>query len=427
MLDFDIKFTNMQDILSSNVNYGTLYWAEMVPAQEKGRKWELQNTSIFLKLDDDEIEKLAERKSEDEFTSSGKMHWAAFKQQFFSSVLIAEEYVDDPQVKMVNIEDENSPFLKYFTLECTFPIKHTEEHTVPFKFYYGPNKFSSLKKYDIKLEKLVPLGWGVFGWVNRFLIIPLFNWLGGFIGNYGIIILVLTLIIKLLLFPLTYKSYMSTAKMKVLKPQIDELSKKFPKGKEMEKQQATMALYKKAGANPMGGCFPMLLQFPILIAMFRFFPASIELRQQSFLWAKDLSTYDSIISWSGNIPLLSNIYGNHISLFTILMAITMFISTKISGSSQTSGGQPGMKMMLYMMPVMMLFWFNNYASGLSYYYFLANLITIIQTLIIRRFFVDEEKVLAKLEENKKKPVKKSNWQKRIEDAAKQRGYNTKKR
>lgn len=426
MLDFDIKFNNMEDIISNNISYGTLYWSEMVPAQEKGRKWEMQNTSIHLKLDDDEIEKLAERKDEDDFSSNGKLHWIAFKQQFFSSVLIAEEFVEDPEVKMISIENDSSKYLKYFTAQCTFPVKHVEEHIIPFKFYFGPNQFNTLKQYDIKLEKLVPLGWGIFGWFNRFLIIPLFNWLGGFISNYGLIILLLTIIIKLMLFPLTYKSYLSTAKMRVLKPQIDELSKKYPKGKDMEKQQATMALYKKAGANPMGGCLPMVLQFPILIAMFRFFPASIELRQQSFLWATDLSTYDAVFEWSANIPLISSIYGNHISLFTILMAISMLISTHISSSNQATGGQPGMKMMMYMMPVMMLFWFNSYASGLSYYYFLANVFTIGQTWIIRRFFVDEGKVLARLEQNKKKPVKKSTWQKRLEDAAKKKGGKTKK-
>jgi YidC/Oxa1 family membrane protein insertase len=427
MIDFDISFNNMQDVLSRNVNYGKLYWADLICSKEKGRKWEVQNTNVHLKMDDDDIEKLSERKSEDEFSSSGKMHWVAFKQQFFASVLIADEFVDDPIVTSTSIEDENSKYLKYFTAECTFPIKNQPDQVVPFQFYFGPNSFKTLKTYDIKLEKLVPLGWGIFGWVNRFFIIPLFNWLGTFIGSYGLIIFILTVIIKMLLFPLTYKSYMSTAKMKVLKPQIDELAKKFPKGKEMEKQQATMALYKKAGANPMGGCLPMLLQFPILIAMFRFFPASIELRQEAFLWADDLSAYDAIISWNTNIPLISNFYGNHVSLFTLLMAISMFISTKMSSSSQVSTGQPGMKMMLYMMPVMMLFFFNNYASGLSYYYFLANLFTIAQTWVIRKYFVDEEKVLAKLEENKKKPVKKSSWQKRLEDAARQKANQSKKR
>jgi YidC/Oxa1 family membrane protein insertase len=216
--------------------------------------------------------------------------------------------------------------------------------------------------------------------------------------------------------------------MRVLKPQVDELAIKYPKGKEMEKQQATMALYKKAGVNPMGGCIPMLLQFPILIAMFRFFPASIELRQESFLWANDLSTYDAIVEWSANIPLLSSFYGNHISLFTLLMAISMLISTKMTSASQpTNANIPGMKAMMYIMPVMMIFWFNKYSSGLSYYYFLANVITILQTWIIQKFIIDEKKVLAQMELNKKKPAKpKSKWQQRLEEAAKMQKQRAKK-
>ncbi|NLA24445.1 MAG: membrane protein insertase YidC, partial [Bacteroidales bacterium] len=325
---------------------------------------------------------------------------------------------DGPVVQSEKIGDDNSEYLKKFYAELSLPVNRESHVEVPIKLYYGPNKFSVLKSYDNKLEKLVPLGWGIFGWVNRFLIIPVFNWLGSFIGSYGIIILLLTIFIKLLLFPLTYKSYMSTAKMKVLKPQIDELAKKYPKGKEMERQQATMNLYKRVGVNPMGGCLPMLLQFPILIAMFRFFPASIELRQQSFLWADDLSTYDSILDLPFKIPL----YGDHISLFTLLMAAALMVSTIMTSKNQPTNNQmPGMKTMMYFMPIMLLFFFNEYAAGLSYYYFLANLITILQTWAIRRFFVNDEKVLAKLEENKKKPVKKSKWQARLEQAAKQKG------
>jgi len=371
-------------------------------------------------MSDEEIEKLAETKDKDSFDSRGGVQWIAFKQQFFSSILISKDKLDNPTVSLVKFEDKNSKFLKQFKSECTFDIKDSITQSQKFNFYFGPNKFSILKQYDLKLEKVVPLGWGIFGWVNRFIIIPIFNWLGGFIDNFGIIILLLTLIIKIGLFPLTYKSYKSSAKMRVLKPQVDELALKFPKGKEMERQQATMALYKRAGASPMGGCLPMLLQFPILIAMFRFFPASIELRQESFLWANDLSTYDAIVEWSGNIPLLSSFYGNHISLFTLLMAISMLISTKMTSANQpTNANMPGMKAMMYIMPVMMIFWFNKYSSGLSYYYFLANLITILQTWIIQKFIIDEKKVLAQMELNKKKPAKaKSKWQQRLEEAAK---------
>jgi len=418
MLDYNIAFHNMQNVLSQNVTYMKMRWSLLAPAQERGRKWEMQSTTVYLKMDDNEIEYLSEQKDADEFSSGGKVHWIAFKQQFFSSVLVAKEFADDPVIRVQKVIDEKSPYLKLFFAEVTFPVKRDAHYEIPMQFYFGPNKFNVLKKFDMKLEKLVPLGWGIFGWFNRFLIIPIFNWLGGFISSYGLIIFLLTIIIKILLFPLTYKSYMSTAKMKVLKPQIDELAQKYGKGKEMEKQQATMALYKKAGVNPMGGCLPLLLQFPILIALFRFFPASIELRQQSFLWADDLSTYDSIL----NLPFTIPFYGSHVSLFTLLMAASLLISTMMTSSNQVGNTQmPGMKLMLYLMPVMMLFFFNDYAAGLSYYYFLANLITILQTWIIRKFVVDEAKVLAQLEANKKKPVKKSKWQERLEQAAKQRG------
>jgi YidC/Oxa1 family membrane protein insertase len=290
---------------------------------------------------------------------------------------------------------------------------------VAFKFYFGPNHYSTMKGYDLGLEQMIPLGWGIFGWVNKYLVIPVFNLLGGTGWSYGIIILILTLLLKLVLAPFTYKSYLSQAKMKVLKPEIEELNQKF-EGKDdpMAKQQATMALYSKAGVNPMGGCLPMLLQMPILIAMFRFFPASIELRQESFLWAEDLSSYDSILALPFEIPF----YGAHVSLFTILMTISTLIYTHKNMSM--SAGNPQMeqmKWMMYLMPFTMLFWFNSYASGLSYYYFLANMVSFGQTALFQRF-VDEDKLHKQIQENKKKPVKKSGFQKRLEDMAKQRGY-----
>ena len=295
------------------------------------------------------------------------------------------------------------------------------------EFYFGPNKFKILKKYDLDLERQIPLGWSFFlmAWINRYAVLPVFNFLEGFGWNYGIIILVLTILLKIVLFPIAYKSYSSSAKMRVLKPEIEEISKKYPKKEDaMKKQQATMNLYKQAGVNPMAGCIPMLLQFPILIAMFRFFPSAIELRQQSFLWAHDLSSYDSILDLPFNIPF----YGNHVSLFTLLMTISTLIYTKMNQDMMGSGQQqlPGMKTMMYLMPVMFLGIFNNYASGLSYYYFLANIITFGQMFLIRRT-IDEKKIRKQIEINKKKPKKKSNWQKRLEDAAKQRGYNPSKK
>jgi YidC/Oxa1 family membrane protein insertase len=418
MIDFDINIVGLKTEVEANP-YVTLRWDVKVPGLERGRDWESNNTTIFMRMADGEIESLGETKDKDDFDSSGSLQWIAYKQQFFSSILIAKKKLDNPTVSQAKIEDETSKYLKTFKSEFTFELSDSANQSQNYSFYFGPNKFKTLKQYDMRLEKVVPLGWGIFGWVNQYFVIPIFNWLGGFISNFGIIILLLTLIIKLILFPLTYKSSMSSAKMKVLKPQIDLLAEKFPKGKEMEKQQATMALYKKAGASPMGGCLPMLLQFPILIAMFRFFPASIELRQQSFLWANDLSSYDAIVEWSGNIPLLSSIYGNHISLFTLLMAVSMLISTIMTSANQpTNNSMPGMKTMMYLMPIMMIFWFNKYSSGLSYYYFLANLITIIQTIVIQKFFIDEKKVLAQMEAKKKIVKPKSKWQQRLEDAAK---------
>lgn len=275
----------------------------------------------------------------------------------------------------------------------------------------------------MELQELVTVGGSFLRWINRFIIIPIFNWLGNFISNYGIIILLLTVIIKIALLPLTYRSFKSQAKMKVLKPQVDEIAKKYPKGKEMEKQQATMNLYKKAGASPMGGCLPLLLQMPILLAMYRFFPTSIELRQESFLWANDLSTYDAFISWEANIPLISGILQNHISLFTVLMAFTTFLSMRFSGSATagpTSPNMPNMKMMQYFMPVMLLFVLNNFSAGLTYYLFLANVITLGQNYLFK-FFIDDEALLKKLEANKKKPQKRSKFQERMEEMAKQRG------
>ena len=255
------------------------------------------------------------------------------------------------------------------------------------QFYFGPNHYQTLRQYDVDLERLVYLGYAIVRPVNKYLIIPLFNFLNKYITNFGIIILLLTVLIKTALFPFTYKSYMSQAKMRALKPEIDELNKKFSKDKAMEKQQATMALYKKAGVNPMGGCLPMLLQFPILIAMFFFYPNSIELRQESFLWATDLSTYDSILELPFTIPF----YGDHVSLFCLLMTVTTVVSTRLNQQATTSQGMPGMKTMMYIMPLMFLFILNNYSSGLSYYYFLANLITIGQTYLIRSF-IDEDKI-----------------------------------
>ena len=304
------------------------------------------------------------------------------------------------------------------TASINLPYEARENNSYPMQFYFGPNHYQIMRSYDLDLERQIPLGWGFFlmSWINRYAVIPVFNYLDGFKLNYGIIILILTILLKLVLMPIAFKTYTSQAKMRALKPEIDELGKKFPKKEDaMKKQQATMALYKKAGVNPMAGCVPMILQLPILLAMFRFFPASIELRQEGFLWADDLSSYDSILDLPFTIPF----YGDHVSLFTILMTVSTILYTHMNNQMMASSSQmPGMKTMMYFMPVMLMGIFNNFASGLSYYYFLANIITFGQMYLFR-ILVDENALRQKIEENKKKPVTKSKWAARMEALAKQ--------
>ncbi len=415
MLDFDIEQNGMDDIIQSNRGGFDLNWNLELLAQEKGRKNEIQYSGTYFKYDQDETDDIAGKSGEETFRTPVK--WVAYKDQFFSSVLIAKDVFASGSTSIqVHPEEENLPIVSTNKTELVIPYEGGAHNVKSFQFFFGPNKFKILNKYkDLGLKDMIPLGWGIFGWVNRYIVIPIFNWLEGSIASYGLIIFILTLIIKLGLFPLTYKSYMSTAKMKVLKPQIDEINEKIPAEKSMERQKATMALYQKAGVSPLGGCLPMVLQMPILFAMFRFFPNSIELRQQSFLWATDLSSYDSILQLPWNIPF----YGDHVSLFCLLMSITNIVYTKMNQEmTQSTSQMPGMKGMMYMMPVMFLVFFNNYAAGLSYYYFISTLITILQTVLIRRF-VDEEAILAKLKANQKKPKKKSGFQARLEEMAKQ--------
>ncbi len=415
MLDFEIKAIGLNNIISRAQNNLTFNWQADIYSKEKGRDFENQYTSLYYKFNEDDVDNLSAG-GDDEEDLTTQVKWIAFKQQFFSSALIAKNTFKGIKLKSVNMDDK-SPILKNFAAEISLPYSGDVKESYPMQFYFGPNKYKTLRHYgkEIELHALVDLGWKMFAWVNKYAVIPVFNFLENYMSNYGLIILILTILIKLVLSPLTYKSYLSTAKMRVLKPQIDEINERIPKDKAMERQQATMALYKKAGVNPMGGCLPMLVQFPILIALFRFFPSSIELRQKSFLWATDLSSYDSIVTLPWDIPM----YGDHISLFCLLMAGTNLVYTKMNGQMQTSNQMPGMQAMMYMMPLMFLVWFNNYASGLSYYYFIATLFTIIQTWAIRKWMVDDNKVLAMLEAAKKKPVKKSKFQQRLEDAAKQ--------
>jgi YidC/Oxa1 family membrane protein insertase len=417
MARFMVQTQKLGHLIATPRGSMDFFWDMKMPSFEKGRSFEQQYSGVFYKFFKDEVDWLKETKTSNEDLRT-KVKWVSFKSQFFSSVFIAKDAFASGNISSTFIEDETSPFLKLNHAELAAPVDLTVDQKYEFSFYFGPNRFYTLNGYgkDLELNKLIPLGWGIFGWVNRYAVIPVFNYLERYISSYGIIILMLTLIIKLFLFPLTYKSYVSSAKMKVLKPQIDEINERISKDKALERQQATMALYKKAGVNPMGGCLPMLLQMPILIAMFRFFPASIELRQESFLWATDLSAYDSIFSLPFNIPF----YGDHVSLFTLLMAITNVVYTKMNAEmTQSSNQLPGMKTMMYMMPVMFLFFFNSYASGLSYYYFISTLITIGQTVLIRQF-VDEKQLLAKIHAHQKKPVVKSKFAMRLEEMAKQK-------
>jgi YidC/Oxa1 family membrane protein insertase len=308
-------------------------------------------------------------------------------------------------------------YVRRFSTSVDMPYDRTGDQLIGMQLYFGPNNFTSLKGYgDLGLQNVVTVGGPMLRWINAFVVIPIFNWLSKYFVNYGIIILLLTLIIKVALFPLTYRSFKSQAVMRLLKPQVDEIGERYPKKEDaMKKQQATMDLYKKAGANPMGGCLPMLLQFPILYAMFRFFPTSIELRQQGFLWAHDLSTYDSIL----NLPFTIPMYGDHVSLFTLLMTVTTMISMK--WNNQATGGSsqmPGMKTMMYIMPVMFMFILNNFSSGLTYYYFLANVITIAQNLLFKRF-IDEDAIMRKIASKQNKPAKKSKFAQRLENIQKQ--------
>lgn len=426
MVNYSIQSKGMNNVLSPRMNTVDMTWNLNMRQQERSKKFEGRYSALYYKYYDDEVENLSEQGSDAE-KLIGKVKWVACKDQFFSSVLIAEDYFTNVEVESNISEPVN--YLKDCKTQLSFNYDASGAQPTNLKYYFGPNSYQDLKAYDdnaeksadrLDLEELVPLGWGIFGWVNKYLVIPIFNLLGSFIANYGLVIFLLTLIIKLLILPLTYKSYMSTAKMRVLRPQIEEINKRIPEDKPMERQQATMALYRKVGVSPMGGCLPMLLQMPVLFALFVFFPVAIELRQQGFLWADDLSSYDSIFSWDVYIPFISSYYGNHISLFCLLMAIANIISTKISTDAQGASSQqmPAMKWMMYLMPIMFLFFFNDYACGLTYYYLVSTLLTLLQTFIFR-VSINDQKILAKLNSYQAKPKKKSGFMERLEKMQKE--------
>lgn len=426
-VDMDINFVEMDNISGQLPNTLDLTWEILSPRQEKGWKNEANYTTVYFKhkAEEDNVDffRPMSKKEGQEETIDTKLEWIGYKDQFFASVIMADKAFNNAFIKSV-AQEENSDYIKKF--HSIIGLNYNPStNSIPLSFYFGPNKFKLLKKEfgDRRLHDMVSVGRNIIKWINQIVIINLFDWLSKGISNYGIIILLMTIIIKMLLLPLTFKSYMSQAKMRVVKPMVDEATKKIPKEKQMERQQATMAIYKKVGVSPMGGCLPMILQMPILFAMFRFFPTSIELRHQSFLWATDLSTYDDLISWNTDIWLL----GDHLSLFTVLMTVTTMLSMKMNSGTQMSDQQmPGMKTMMYIMPVTFLFVLNNYSAGLTYYYCLANLITFGQNYLFK-LFVDEEEVLKKLQAKKAKPKKKSKWQQRIEDMQRMQQQQVKKR
>ena len=420
MVRNEMSFVNAEGLIPRKINSFDIDWNVIIPRLEKG----YTNEKQYSKLDyyfsgEKKPEQLGRGGRNASESIVSKVKWFAFQQQFFSAIMTAENEFSSADFS-IRFYDEKDPDRNLMMCNARMQSELRLENgnvTLPFDFYFGPNHYRTLKDYDRKYEKIIPLGGSVIGLISRGVIIPTFNFLGKFIHNYGIIILIMTILIKIVVSPLTMKSYKSSAKMNILKPEIDKLNEKYPKQEDaLKKQQAMMDLYRRAGISPMGGCLPMLLQLPILYAMFRFFPASIELRQQKFLWADDLSAYDSILDLPFNIPL----YGDHVSLFALLMAVSMFLYSKMTSNQMSNDpSMAGMKFMsVWLMPLMMLFICNNLSSGLSYYYLLSNLITMLQTWFVRRYLVDEKKIHAQLAASAGKPLPKSKWQQRLEEAQK---------
>lgn len=420
LLKNSLSFVNMDEIIPRNVSAFDLDFSMTVPRMEKGYKNEVQYSKADYYFEGDKKpEELGRGRSATKRIDS-KLSWFAFQQQFFSTIFRAPDQFASGELA-INFKSEDDP--ERNLMDCSAKMRAElpagKNVTVPFEFYFGPNHYQTLKSFDHKYEKIIPLGGWLVGWFTKFFIIPMFDFFHRFIANFGLIILLMTLVIKIVVFPLTYKSFSSSAKISALKPEIDKLNEKYPhkdnQQEQLKKQQAIMNLYKRAGASPMGGCLPTLLTFPILWAMFRFFPASIELRQQSFLWCHDLSAYDSIVDFGVRIPLL----GDHLSLFALLMAATMWIYSKLTMSSQPNAGDPSAASMrfmsLWMMPIMMFFICNSLSAALSYYYLLSQLISIAQTWIIRKS-INPESVLEKVRASEGKPIAKSKWQIRLEEA-----------
>ena len=419
MVGMSIQPRNMQLALAQNMSSVEMQWNQSIPQQEKGRKFEEKYAQLQYMFIGGEIEKLSEMKS-DRANESARLKWIAYKDQFFSTVMIAEDAFESTTMESTPL-NQHSRYIKEYKTNTTLPLDITGQKSTDLHYYFGPNHYNTLKAYDkdvdkadrLHLNELVPLGWKIVAWINKVLVIPMFDLFSSWGLHIGIVILLMTLVIKLIILPFVFASYKSSAKMRVLKPQLDEINAKYPPEKMQERQQATMALYQKAGVSPMSGCLPMLFQFPVLMAMFWFLPTAIELRGQSLFWADDLSTYDAIITWNTHIP----IFGTHLSLFCLLMTVVNIVYTHITMQQQAGGQEMKMmKWMMYLMPLMFLFIFNDYAAGLSYYYFVSLLMTILQTMIFR-WAIDDKKVLAQMEANAKKKgseKKKSGWMERLE-------------
>ena len=419
MVHFDIKAHNMHNVLGRNINSMGMDWKQLIPQQEKGRTFEERYSQLQYMLVGGDIEKLSESKDDSE-KESARVRWIGYKDQFFSTVFIADDAFTSSEFTSY-IEPKHSGYIKQYQTETYLPFDITGKDTTNMRLYFGPNHYHTLKSYNdgvekderLNLHKLVPLGWKIVSWINTILVIPMFDLFTNWGLHIGIVILLMTLVIKLIILPFVFISYKSSAKMRVLKPQIDAINEKYPADKMQERQAATMQLYRQAGVNPMSGCLPMLFQFPVLMAMFWFLPTAFELRGKSLFWAEDLSTYDAVIQFGFNIPLL----GDHLSLFCLLMTIVNIIYTYINMQSQaTDPNMKFMKYMMYAMPVIFLFIFNDYAAGLSYYYLVSLFITILQTMIFR-WTLNDKKLLAEIERNKKhkagKP--KSGFMKRLEE------------
>ena len=421
-VDDRISFVGMEGLIPRNVSSLDIDYFVTMPRMEKGYRNEVQYSKLNYYFDGEKKPEILGRGGRSaQRRVDNRISWFAFQQQFFSAIVRAPQEFSSSEFNIA-FQPEDDPDRNLMTCEARLrtDFKAGQPETVlPLEFYFGPNHFRTLKSYDHKYEKIIPLGGWLVGWFTRYVIIPLFDFLHRFISNFGIIILLMTIFIKIVVFPFAYKSYSSSAKMQAIKPEIDKLNAKYPKQEDaMKKQQAQMDLYRRAGISPMGGCLPMLLQFPILWAMFRFFPASIELRQQPFLWADDLSAYDSIVDFGTRVPLI----GDHLSLFALLMAVSMFFYSKITTGQQPGSDDPNMASMrfmsVWMMPIMMFFICNNLSSGLSYYYLLSNLITMAETWVIKKWFVHPEEIMARLKASEGQKPAKSKWQQRLEEAQK---------